>query len=280
MKARIASLLVASAFALLTPAVLAEQDRREEMTAKQFLEWSMDQHAKLKTYQASILWRFGDGTPKSRLVLIEGPDKYRVTTNNAGFALVSVSDGRTLLEYSNDDPEALEYRATSHIGTSPGMQMNHHMFCGSLLYKFFLGSKHLDKLAQLDKQEIEFGDRETLADGRTLQIVKFYGTYTYGHVIAHINVSTGFVERLTYDDEGLVELMKDIDWDNFRKTVQDAVDQAGIDTDVSKLRFDNPPWTTEYISVVATDEPISPDVFSTATPHGIKVRRLVDAWGS
>ncbi|MCH7904514.1 MAG: hypothetical protein IH944_08100 [Armatimonadetes bacterium] len=275
---RVVSVLIVSVIALLTPAALAEQDRREEMTAKQFLEWSMDQHAKLKTYQAMVLWDMGKGDLRTRLVLIEGPDKYAVTSSNRGYTQVSVCDGTTLLEYDSEDAEALEYRATSHIGTSPGMQMNHPHFCGSLLYKFFLGSDHLDQLAILDRQEIEYGPRVTLADGRTLQSVKFYGAYLYGHVVADINVSTGLVERLKYDSEPVMQVLKDMGPEGVSKFLQDVLESIGEDIEVPEFPEIGTRWTTEHISVVATDAPLSSDIFSTATPNGIETRRMTSAW--
>ena len=55
------------------------------------------------------------------------------------------------------------------------MQMNHPMFCGSLLYRFFGGPSRLAGLVDQAKGPVTFG-QDAKVDGEDCRTVRFFGT--------------------------------------------------------------------------------------------------------
>src|SRR2546423_9396583 len=88
------------------------------------------------------------------------------------------------------------------------MQMQHPMFCGSLLYKFFGGGSRVSDLADESKGPITDGGEQTLPGGGKGKLVKFYATGMYGNASALIDEKTGLVQSITYDSAPLLEKMK------------------------------------------------------------------------
>jgi thiol-disulfide isomerase/thioredoxin len=179
-----------------------------------FLKWSMDRHSYLRSYRAECAWsmgfgNMGAGPGSKRTIVYARPNRFKVVSSGpGGFVQVSVCDGKTLTEFSSmKDMGALKYGAPSSLASVTSMQMQHPMFCGSLLYKFFGGAKGLDGLVQLSKGPIAFGNSVTVG-AIPCRSVKFYATGQFGHADVAIGKVDGLVRRIAYDSEPLMEMVK------------------------------------------------------------------------
>lgn len=180
--------------------------------AATFLKWSMDRYATFKSFRATCLWTadYGeaDPNPDRREIYFVKPNKFKVVSVNGDgrFVMTSVSNGKTLAEYTSaPDLATMSYTAPKSIATAGSMQMQHPMFCGSLLYKFFGGSASFDGLVNADKGKITFGPNEKAPNGELARVVKFYAVGSYGNTQVLIGKETGRVYRISYDSAGLHE---------------------------------------------------------------------------
>lgn len=175
----------------------------------------MARHAELRSYKADCAWQadFGGGpssaTDSSRTLEYEAPNKFKVVSTHSGkFIQTSVSDGKEVLESAVGAPvQPMKSAAPAGLASATSMFMQHPMFCGSLLYKFFGGPDSLSSLADTTKGPIKFGPDETL-DGDACKTVTFYAIGTYGSTQAVIRTSDGMVRRIRYGSEPLLAMMK------------------------------------------------------------------------
>lgn len=194
-------------------------------TPKDFLAWSMDQHKALKSYSSKCAWNIDDGSRPNpmfgatRTISYEAPNKFLVVsarsqgseaTGVKSFTQTSVSDGSKLAEYNTAGIPGQSYDAPASLADASSMQMQHPMFCGTLLYKFFAGGSKLDGLVDESKGQVTDGGEQALPSGGKARLIKFYGTGLYGNVEALIDEKTGMVERIKYDSAALLARMKEM----------------------------------------------------------------------
>jgi thiol-disulfide isomerase/thioredoxin len=179
------------------------------MTAEQFLKWAMDRYEAMAQFQMNvdIGGSHGAGTRK---FFYKRPNKYLVVSLfSNGHTMMSVSDGKRIVEYSFPaSSEPRTYPVPDSISSAHSMFMTHPMFCGSLIYRFFGGGKNLDSLADLAKRPVEYGGEE-IDRGELSREVNFYGVEMYGNMRALIGTESGKVYRIAYDSEPLVQMMND-----------------------------------------------------------------------
>lgn len=218
----------------------------------------MDQHKALKSYSSKCAWTMDSGsgasaiTAATRTFSYQAPNMFQVvSTHTGGFTQTSVSDGAKLADYTNDKKApGMSYDAPEMISQAQSMQMQHPMFCGSLIYKFFAGGEHIDALADTSKGQITFGGEEKLPGGGKGRVVKFYGTGMYGNASVLIDEKTGMVDRITYDSAALLANMK-------------QMGMSGTPVDAYT--------TTETYSDVKLNPTLQASVFKVDPPAGIKV---------
>ena len=246
-------------FALsLIPVGLALTSCAHHSSARDFLVWSMDQHKALKSYSSKCDWKMDEGlaagatAATTRTVFYEAPNKFQVVSSHAGgFTQTSVSDGTKLADYSNmKGVPGMSYDAPSTIADVQSMQMQHPMFCGSLLYKFFGGGAKIGDLVDESKGPITDGGEQSLPGGGKGRVIKFYGTGMFGHATVLIDEKTGMVGRIIYDSDALIASMKSM----------------GMPSDQA-----HPYNTTEDYSDIKINPTISAAVFKVNPPPGIKI---------
>ena len=188
----IAGLLVSTIAALVLVGCTAKGDSPQTTaangdTAESFLKWSMDKAKEVPAMTAKVTINSTNGTgfpgmESTRTFDYKAPNQFKVISTGAGgFVQTSVSDGKELVEYTNNEmAPGSKGAAPEHLFEVSSMQMNHPMFCGTLLYQFFGGAANFDKLVDLDKGKVEFGKRETV-DGEPAKLVKFFAEGTYGN---------------------------------------------------------------------------------------------------
>ncbi|MCX6380153.1 MAG: hypothetical protein NT023_11880 [Armatimonadetes bacterium] len=183
----------------------------------QFLKWSMAKHAALITYQAECDWAMQFGKldekdsrlPTKRTLWYQKPNVFKVvaTQSETNFVQTSVSDGIDSADYSSGALVSFQRAsAPRSIATTNSMFMEHPMFCGSLLYKFFGGGSKYSELVNAKKMRIEFGEDVTL-DGSLCKTVKFWAQGLYGKTEVAIGVKDGMVYRIRYGSEPFMEFM-------------------------------------------------------------------------
>jgi thiol-disulfide isomerase/thioredoxin len=135
------------------------------------------------------------------------------------------------------------------------MQMQHPMFCGTLLYKFFGGPAHLDQLVQTAKGAITYGPDVTI-DSEPCKTVKFFGTGLYGHAQVAISTGDGLVRRIVYDSAPLMTMMR-----------QMANGPEG--KKIPKKDLPTSSKTTEVYSKLAVDQDVAANAFDVTVPKGL-----------
>jgi len=139
----------------------------------------------------------------------QSPNAFKIESERTGFVQISVSDGKKLVEYSSlGVGGAMEYPAPRSIATAGSMQMQHPMFCGSLLYRFFAGPDGYDQLVDTQKREVAFDAPVDIPGGAKTKVVTFGATGTFGNARVAIDEKTGLIHRIEYDSAGLLEMMK------------------------------------------------------------------------
>jgi thiol-disulfide isomerase/thioredoxin len=175
------------------------------------LKMSMDHYNSLKSFTANCAWSMKMGgeptTDETRTISYAAPNRFKVTTKTSEFTLSSTSDGSKDIEVASlGNQPAMSSPAPADISQASSMIMQHPMFCGTLLYKFFAGSAGYEGLVDASKGPAVLGSEEQ-AGGETAQHVKFYATGNYGHTDVLIGERTGKVYAITYDDEPLMGQM-------------------------------------------------------------------------
>jgi len=184
----------------------------DDPKATAFLKKAMDKYASLATFQTSSAHSMTTmgmpGTVQTREISYVKPNIFKVVSNNMAMVQTVVSDGKSEIEFDNMTGQApRKTTAPDSISEANTMQMQHPMFCGSLIYQFFGGSNNYSGLVDADKGAVTFGDEVKAPNGELSHEVKFYGKSQYGHVTALIGEKTYFVYRIQYDSEPLVKMM-------------------------------------------------------------------------
>jgi thiol-disulfide isomerase/thioredoxin len=263
-------LTTALALALIPDASAHSQDTAPLNDATAFLKWSMTRYQQLKTFQTTASWNSGFGesaaaadesvkteqaTSAQREFFYAAPNRFKVTTaHKSSFIQVSVCDGKSLIEYStNDNKSVLRYDAPTELARIASMQMQHPMFCGTLLYRFFAGPSGIGQLVDENKKNepIRFGGDVTI-DGEPCRIVKFYGAKQYGNTQVAISTKDGLVRQIRYDSEPLFQMM---------------AEQNPANAKMKSV-------TIERYSGLKTGEPIADTVFDTTIPKGSTPQNL------
>lgn len=190
-------------------------------SAELFLRWSMDRYKAMSAFRANCSCTISIvGIPKSsrsvRTILYQHPNQFRIVTAFAnGLHTAVVSDGKTMVEYSNQGAtRSASFRAPKTIDRAGIFYMKSSF--GTLLYPFFEGSVDFDDVADLSKGHVWFvGDEESRA-GERARTIEFYGRWSYGHVKALIGEQTGFVYRLEYDSKPIVQFSNRLAGDHTR----------------------------------------------------------------
>ena len=251
-----------SILGLVAVVLLAASCGQGSSSAKDFLAWSMDQYQHLSSYSAKCDWSmdmtgFGTNTAQ-RTIFFQAPNQFQITNSQStGLSETSVSDGNELVEYTSDKSSpGLSYAAPNSIADASSMQLQHPMYCGSLLYKFFAGGSQLSELVDESKGPITLGGEQQLANGDKGRIVKFYSTGMYGHASILIDEKSGVVQSITYDSDALLQNMKAMG---------------------SSASMATPSSTTETYSEIQENPTLPASLFKVSPPPGIK---LSDAYAS
>lgn len=235
---------------------------KEVPEAERLLKWSMDTYGKLASFQTTCDWKSvteGEKDPATakRTFAYEKPNKFKTVArlSIADLVLTTVSDGKSLVEYSTDvKMPGRSYPSPADLATASSMVIRHPMFGGTLLNFFFGGSANYDKVVDTKKPAPSLGVKEKTPTGEEGQVIKFYGTDTYGNVEALIGLKTGFVYRLTYDNEGL------------RQIIESMPDKSMSGKPAPKM------VTTETYTSHSPNPPIEAKVFDTTFPKGVVER--------
>ncbi len=278
--------LAVLALCLTGQATLAQSAPRKP---DKFLKWSMAKHAALITYQAECDWaaQFGkidekdSRLPTKRTIWYQKPNVFKVvaTQSESNFVQTSVSDGTDSADSSSGAFVSFQRAsAPRSIATANSMFMEHPMFCGSLLYKFFGGAGKYSELVNAKKMKIEFGEDVTL-DGNLCRTVAFWAQGLYGKTEIAIGANDGMVYRIRYGSEPLMELVNTDAGKLMLKNAiespesQEALKKAGKSPDMKTLLKDldksrpKSYLTTETYHHIAIGQPIPPTVFSTKEPE-------------
>jgi outer membrane lipoprotein-sorting protein len=216
------------------------------------LKWSMDKYAGMKSFSARCDWKSRvndseEGMSTQREIAYGRPNRFKVLAKKYDYYTVSISDGQKLVEYSNKGGFA-PWKAAAPESIQAGMSMNlsNPMICGSPLYQFFGGSKNYANLVNAPKKKIAFGKEEKTPGGEMGKTVTFYGHEMYGNMDILIGLETGLVHRITYDNAGLFELMKQ--------------QSTGTPKDMRKM------ITTEQFSDIKVDPKLDAKLFVAKVP--------------
>ncbi|MDQ2688021.1 MAG: TlpA family protein disulfide reductase, partial [Armatimonadota bacterium] len=229
-------------------------------SATDFLKQSMSRYQALTSFQAQCDWSdmFGNKPPATtatRTILYAQPNRFKVVSEHAGrqFVQTSVCDGKRLAEFTNQASlGAQTYPAPSSLAQTTSMQMQHPMFCGSLLYRFFGGPGDLPKLVEASKGPVQYGPDVTL-DGEPCRTVLFYAVgSTYGHAQIAIGLHDTLVHRITYDSAPLMGMVSA---------------QMKAKTPMTSL-------STEDYGYFVLDQPIADTAFDTALPKGVTEAKM------
>jgi cytochrome c biogenesis protein CcmG/thiol:disulfide interchange protein DsbE len=131
--------------------------------------------------------------------------------------------------------------------------MQHPMFCGSLLYKFFGGGDRIDQLVDESKGPIIDAGEQALPGGVRAKVLKFYATGMFGNATVAIDEKTGMVQSIAYDSAPLLDKMKSM-----------GMPTAGI----SEYQ------TSEKYTDIKVNPTLAADLFKVAVPKGIKINDL------
>jgi thiol-disulfide isomerase/thioredoxin len=146
------------------------------------------------------------------------------------------------------------------------MQMQHQMFCGSLLYRFFAGPDGYDQLVDAQKGETAFDAALDVPDGAKIKVVTFRATGTFGNARVAIDEKTGLIHRIEYDSAGLLEMMKSPEMQ--KKMANFPGTKAALSVGIQ-------PFTTvESYSDHAINPRTEPEDFRAVVPKGQEVVKM------
>ena len=209
---RILFVLAATAVPGLAPVAAGAQQSPATPTA--LLKWSMSKYAAMPTFQAECKWSQvypgTQGSEAERTIQYARPNQFKmVTTNTAAHTTqTSVCDGKKMVEYmTSGNAPALSYAAPPSLTEARSMYLQHPMFCGTLLYRFFGGPDKYAALVDATKLAPKFAAPVTL-DGQKCQTVTFWVTEMYGTTEVAIGAQDGLVHRIRYNSEPQMEQTK------------------------------------------------------------------------
>lgn len=179
-------------------------------TPQEFLMWSMDQHKNLKSFAAKGDWNMkigeADAPPQNRAILYIAPNKFKVESGDPhSFSSMTVSDGKSLAEYSTDPKQPpVGEAAPESISKVDTPFLTNPVYEGSPLYLMFAGRGGFGRLVDVSKGPVEYG-KEVNLNGEKGQEVNFYAKGDFGHVSMLIGEKTGLVHWIQFDSEPLVK---------------------------------------------------------------------------
>lgn len=254
-----------------TPSVTAQQPGAE--TPEAMLKRSMSKYAATPTFQADCDWAvtYGStsGTQAKRTIQYARPNKFKIVSagGQTKFVQTSVSDGKKLVEYATGGLiPAQSYPAPASLADSKSMYLQHPMFCGTLLYKFFGGASQFTGLVDTTKQPLVYGPPVTLS-GQNCRTLTFWAKGMYGKTEIAIGINDSLVHRIRYGSEPLMEQTKKMMQSSL---FQDQIKKAGkgIDTKQLQKMMPSSSQTTETYTNIVLGGAIAPSVFAANAPKG------------
>jgi len=210
-------------------------------SGESLIKMSMDRYKALRSFSTTCNWNMSvngmpGATAATRSMSFVAPNRFKVhTTMGTGFEMSAVSDGKTLVEASSvGNQPAMSYSAPADLASVSSMEMQHPMFCGTLLYKFFGGSSCYGQLVDTSKGAPTLGADEKVGD-EVAQHVKFYAVGTDGNTDVLIGRTSGTVYKISYDDDGLMKQMQQFTPKN--KSGAGAFKSTTVE-DYSQIKFD------------------------------------------
>jgi peroxiredoxin len=240
-----------------------------------FLKWSMSIYAAMPTFQAeSALQVTASGstsTVSTRTIHLVNPNHFRVVGKNAAATQVSVSDGKTFLEYMTGGAfPAQSSTAPGSIADVKGIFMGNPMLSGSLSYLFFGGPDRYASLVNEAKIAPAFGSGITVA-GTPCKVVKFWAQGTYGSTEVAIGEKDGMVRNIVYHCEPLVDqmakMMSSPEFLAQMKKANPSLDAAALAKQIPTAMKGEETFTN-----IKCGEPIDATVFTAKAPEGQDVR--------
>ena len=245
------------------------------------LKRSMDKYAAMPTFQADCAWSVQypstPGTTQKRVIRYARPNRFKIVSSGAQthFEQTSVSDGKKLVEYSSfPGMGAMNYPAPASLSVAASMQMQHPMFCGTLLYKFFGGAAQYAALVDERKMPLKPGPAVTL-DGQPCKTITFWAQGSmYGKTEVAIGAQDNLVHRIRYGSEPLLEQTRKM-MQSPQMKAQMAQAAKGVSMEKLQQMMPTSSQTTEAYSHILVGQPIAPAVFAAAAPKGMKETNLM-----
>lgn len=254
-----------------------------------FLKASMDKYEQKPGLAAKVEvdMKADPGTPSksSRDFSYRAPNQYKVVSRlPSKFVLTSISNGKEVIDYTNEpNAPGQKTEAPAHLNESRSMLMQHPMFCGTLLYKFFGGSSNFDQLVDKTKGGVAFG-KDVTVEGEPCKTVQFVATSTYGKTEIVIGKDSGNVYQITYDSAPLLEAMKAQDRSGGLNSLRAEIDKAKSPEEKAQLEAalraaeKNPVpkslTTTEHYSGLSDGKDLTEASFDVTPPKGLDVRDM------
>jgi thiol-disulfide isomerase/thioredoxin len=257
------------AFGLITAnATMTAQTTPAPQDPTAFLKWSMSHYQALGSFQAQCAWSMDPGATATRTIVYSKPNQYKVVSDNhRGFVMTAVCDGQKAVEYTNQaGMGAQSYPAPISLATVKTMEMQHPMFCGTLLYLFFGGPTQLTKLVNTSKSPLRFGPAVTL-NGQSCKTVRLYATGTYGTMEVAISTQDGLVRRIRYGNEPLLAMVRSA-------TAQQPTQKAKPGQKKTPSQVPAQLETTELYTNIQVGTPIAATVFDTKLPQGTQATQM------
>jgi thiol-disulfide isomerase/thioredoxin len=266
-----------------------------------FLKWSMDRHAALTVYQATVSWRLQtegvpDATPPTpRTIAYEAPNRFRIVSGSGKERFDYACDGTTFFHrdirgnvYKIGAPVSLAVAADAH----PMIMLGMPFFGGSALYDFFGGGARFDALlnesAARSVQKhpptpLTFGP-DTRIGEESCRTVIFGGGLFHDRRRAVIGVRDGLVRRLEYvtdaktlSAQAVAERraqMKTFLASAAFRTLPAEQRQALREQFEAMAAKDPASVIVETIDTIDTHTPIAPETFTLPLDAGTRVQDL------
>jgi thiol-disulfide isomerase/thioredoxin len=267
-----AGLAMGAALAVATSSLLAQS---APASPSAFLKWSMSRYAAMPTFQAeSSLHVTASGstsTVSTRTIQMVKPNHFRVVGKNAGATQVSISDGKTFIEYMTGGAfPAKSSSAPGSIADAKSIFLGNPMLTGSLFYQFFGGPDRYESLVNETKIAPAFGSGMTVA-GATCKVVKFWAQGTYGSTEVAIGERDGLVHNIVYHCEPLVDQMTKMMRSPEFLAQMKKLNQSADPKALAKL-MPTSMKGEETFTNIKCGEPIDASVFAAKVPDGQEVR--------
>gem|GEM_PF-306416 len=239
-------------------------------TATEFLKWSMQQHQRLRGYEATGtvgLWVNDVAiTGAKRTVEYRAPNRFKIesTQLSDGISSTAICDGDRLIETSSTGRIIRSYPVPSEICLVSTILLSDPLLSGSLLYQFFGGAVNFDHLVNPRISNVEYGPLEPLGEGKIGVVVRFQAPDPYGPCEALIDKESGLVHRLRYSG-------------NFPDPSGKAAKKVRIDEVYTKVRKDpvltdalfaiRIPEGAQVIEMPSSERQAAPVAFGTPAPN-------------